>query len=253
MGLDIAVGIMIFLGAVRGWFRGFLLQAVRLGGVVGAVYLAAPVRELAKPYVAPYLETIRPDLLDRMLWWGAGVVCYLVMVGVVSTIVHYQRRRPFGDPDVSRADQSAGFLLGSAKAAVVAAFLVASLDKYAVNWVKSVPWADQQARDSMVLAWERQYRPADRIWTAPPVQQFVAYVRKMGMSGGVDLGEPGNAVAELLVPKDNPAATSAEAAAPRNPRLGLPPIGRRSLPPLDATEAEVAEQISQAVERINTP
>ncbi len=252
MGLDIAVGIMVFLGAIRGWFRGFLLQAVRLGGIVAAVYLAAPTRELARPYVAPYLATIRPDLLDRMLWWGSAVVDYVVLVGLVSTVVHYQRRRPFGDPDVSRADQSAGFLIGAAKAAVVAAFLVANLDKYALTWAKSVPWADQQARDSMVLAWERQYRPADRLWSAPPVQQFVAYVRQMGMAGGVDLGGPGNAVAEMLLPKDNPAAASAEAA-PRNPRLGLPPVGRRALPRPDATDAEVAETISQAAEAINPP
>lgn len=255
MGLDIALGIMILLGAVRGWYRGFVLQAIRLGGLVGSVYLAAPVRGLARPYVAPYLATIRPDLLDRMLWWASAVVCYLVTVGLATILVTMQRRRPYGDPDVSRADQMAGFLLAGAKTAVVLAFSVASLDRYATSWVQSVPWADEQSRTSMALAWERQYRPADKIWAAPPVQQFVAYVRQMGMSGSSPA--PGGTV-ELLTDQviqqitPAPAATSAEAP-PRNPRLGLPPVRDRLLPPPDATEDEVARKISQATDGIIHP
>ena len=265
MGLDIAIGIMVLLGAIRGWFRGFLLQAIRLGGLVGSVYVAAPVRGLAKPYVAPYLATIRPDLLDRMLWWASAVICYLVTVGLAGMLVNFRRQRPYGDPDVSRADQSAGFLLEAAKSAVIAAFLVASLDKYASSWLQSVPWANEQSRDSMVLAWERQYRPAEKIWTAPPVQQFVAYVRKMGMTGGVDLGEPANLLgqqllpkpaADLLTPLPPPDHATAEVP-PRNPRLGLPSIGDNTkadlLPSPNATEDEVSAKISQAVDKIMNP
>ncbi len=254
MGLDIALGIIIFLGSVRGWYRGFVLQAIRLGGLVGSVYLAAPVRGLARPYVAPYLATIRPDLLDRMLWWASAVVCYLVTVGLATIVVNMQRRRPYGDPDVSRADQMAGFLLAGAKAAVILAFSVASLDRYAAAWVKSVPWAEEQSQTSMALAWERQYRPADRIWAAPPVQQFVGYIRQMGLAGGVDLGQPGNLLTEQVAPQltPTPAATSAEVA-PRNPRLGLRPLSERTMPRPDATEAEVAEEISRAVEGLNHP
>ncbi len=258
MGLDIALGVLIFLGAIRGYFRGFLLQAIRLVGLVGSVYLADPARGLARPYVAPYLATIRPDLLDRMLWWASVVACYLVMVGLASTIVNLQRRRPYGDPDISRADQSMGFLLAGVKSAVVLAFVVANLDKYAVDWAKSVPWADEQARDSMALAWERQYRPADKIWTSPPVRQFVAYVRKMGMSGGADRAEPAsNLLTDQVLPRVDPSAAASAAAnaafPPRNPRLGLPPVGDRpSLPP-NATEAEVSEKISQAVDKLIHP
>ena len=45
MGLDIALGLMILLGAIRGWFRGFVLQALQLGGLVGCVYAAGPIRD----------------------------------------------------------------------------------------------------------------------------------------------------------------------------------------------------------------
>jgi len=251
MGLDIALGIMILLGAVRGWYRGFVLQAIRLAGLVGSVYLAAPVRELARPHVAPYLATIRPDLLDRMLWWASVVVCYLVTVGLASMLVHMQRRRPYGDPDISRADQLAGFLLAGAKTALILAFSVASLDRYAADWAQSVAWADEQSRTSMALAWERQYRPADKVWAAPAVQQFAAYIRKMGLQGGDDLGGPAHLLTDQVLPKLIPAKTAE--APPRNPRLGLPPRGERAIPQPDATEAEIAEKVSQAVAGLNHP
>ncbi len=254
MGLDIALGVLIFLGAIRGYFRGFLLQAIRLVGLVGSVYLADPVRGLAHPYVAPYLATIRPDLLDRMLWWASVVVCYLVAVGLASTVVNLQRRRPYGDPDISRADQSMGFVLAGVKSAVVMAFVVANLDKYAVDWAKSVPWADEQARNSMALVWERQYRPADKIWTSPPVQQFVAYVRKMGMMSGADLADPASKLlTDRVLPRVDPAAAANAAFPPRNPRLGLPPVGDGPLLPPNATEAEISERISQAVDKLIHP
>ena len=153
MGLDIAVGVVVLVGAIRGWFRGFVLQAVRLLSLIGAVFLAAPVRELIRPYVAPYLATIRVDLLDRMLWWASGVLTFLVLAGVGGGLVRLSRRRNYDDSEISRLDQSAGFLLASAKAAMTAAFLVAALDRYAADWLKSVKWADEQSRDSMVLAW----------------------------------------------------------------------------------------------------
>ncbi|HEY2158980.1 MAG TPA: CvpA family protein, partial [Isosphaeraceae bacterium] len=60
MGLDILLGLVILAAAVRGWFRGFVLQAIRLGGLVGAVYSAAPIRDAARPYVNEYLPSIRP-------------------------------------------------------------------------------------------------------------------------------------------------------------------------------------------------
>ena len=35
-------------------------------------------RDYAKPYVVPYLTTIQPDLVDRLLWWVSAVVTYFV-------------------------------------------------------------------------------------------------------------------------------------------------------------------------------
>ena len=257
MGLDIALGVIIFIGAIRGWYRGFLLQAIRLGGIVGSVYLAAPIRNLARPYVAPNLATIRPDMLDRMLWWASAIVCYLVVVGVVTMFINLQRRRPYGDPEVGRADQGAGFLLAGAKSALVMAFLVASFEKNGTKWAESVPWANEQVRTSIALAWERQYRPADQIWESPPVHHFIAYVRQMGITGGGDHAISAElAPASLLNNAFSPNFTLPKAARvevpEKNPRLGLPSYRPTQVPP-DASEAEVAAQVEQTNEEPGQP
>ncbi|HEX8200072.1 MAG TPA: CvpA family protein, partial [Isosphaeraceae bacterium] len=111
MGLDVALGVLVLLAAVRGWFRGFLLQAIRLGGLVACVYLADPVRDLARPMAREHLATISPELLDKLLWWAAAVASYVVMTGVATWLVRAYRRHPYGESDPHRGDQSAGALL----------------------------------------------------------------------------------------------------------------------------------------------
>ncbi len=144
MGLDIALGIMVLLAAIRGWFRGFVIQAIRLGGLVGCVYAAGPLRDYARVLrlALPGDADPPPPMLDRLLWWTSAVVSYVTMVvGLASLAVKLYRRRPYGEPEPNHADQFAGMLLAAGKAAVVASFLVGALDKYALSWVKQVPWA----------------------------------------------------------------------------------------------------------------
>ncbi len=183
MGLDIVLGGLVLVGAVRGWFRGFVIQAIRLGGVVACVYAAAPLRDLARPHVRDYLNGLRPELLDRLLWWTACVLGYVVSVSLASAMVRLYRRQPYGDPDPYRGDQAAGFLLGGAKGLLVAIFLVGAIQHHLPSQIDRIEWADKQLKQSKALVWAHTHRPADQIWAAPPVQNFVAYVQKMGISG----------------------------------------------------------------------
>jgi hypothetical protein len=238
MGLDIALGIMILLGAIRGWFRGFVLQAVRLGGLVGCVYLADPIRDYARPYVIPYLGTIPPNLLDRMLWWTSAVVTYLTIVGLGSLAVKLYRKRPYGEPEPNRADQFAGMLLAGAKAAVVAAFLVGGLDKYGLVWVKQTGWASDLTNSSVVLGWQEQYRPSEKIWTAAPVQHFVAHVRQMGITSPSPESGPS---LDIQIPPLQTAET-------RPPRLDLP-----TAEPLDPKSADFTRKFDEELRKLNRP
>src|SRR5262245_59554441 len=108
MGLDLALGGLVLFTAFRGWLRGFVIQAIRLAGLVASVYVAAPVRDEVKPYVLDYLPAMRPDLVDRILWWTAVVVSYFVIVGGASLLVAATRRRAYGLDEPNRSDQFAG-------------------------------------------------------------------------------------------------------------------------------------------------
>ena len=236
MGLDIALGVMVGLGAIRGWFRGFTLQAIHLGGLIGCVYAATPIRDQARPYVVPYLANVPPVMLDRMLWWLSAVVSYLTMVGLASMAVKVYRRRPYGEPEPNRADQFAGMVLSAGKAAVIAAFLVGALDKYALSWVKQVSWAGDLTKASTVLTWNEQYHPSERIWEAAPVQNFVGYVQQMGVAG----------------PSGPDASTTTDArtvqTASRPPRLDLP-----AGDPLDPNSPDFAAKFDEEFRKANRP
>ena len=249
MGLDIALGIVILIGAIRGWFRGFLLPAIRLASLVGCVYAAAPIREYARPHVVPYLTTVPAARLDQLLWWLSAFTAFVVVTGLSGLIIAMQRRKPaFGEPDANRADQFAGMLLGATQAAVVAAFVVAGLDQYARQWAETIPWADRQAKTSRALVLQADYHPAERIWTSPPVRQFVAHVHRMGIATSPRAGAESN----LNPGADSDAAPVAEiapvqTAASRAPRLALPE------PPEvpSASADDFLHAFDQAIERLD--
>ena len=235
MGLDVILGIFVLFGAIRGWFRGFVLQAIRLGGLVGCVYAADPIRVLARPHVTPYLNAVPAYALDRMLWWSSAVASYIAMVGLASLAVKVYRKRPYGEPEPNRADQFAGLLLAGVKGAVVASFLVGALDKYALTFVRQHSWATDLTHSSTALTWNEQYKPSERIWDAAPVQHFVAQVQKMGIAGSTETpatveGQTAQAASRTPSPRppEPKAAGPAVARLRRESRRGTPearPVG----------------------------
>jgi len=183
MGLDLALGGLVLVMAIRGWLKGFLLQAIRLTGLVLCVYAADPVRDQLKPQVIGHLPTIRPELMDRILWWSSAVASYVLLVGVATLAVKLYRRQTYGVlEEPNRSDQFAGSLLGAAKATVVAAFILAGVEKYALNHLKQLPWAAKQVETSRTMALNERYQPVPRLWATAPVQHFVRHVQQMGLS-----------------------------------------------------------------------
>jgi uncharacterized membrane protein required for colicin V production len=235
MGLDLALGGLVLISALRGWLRGFLLQAIRILGLVSSVYVAVPVRDQVKPYAVDYLPTMRPELVDRILWWSSAVVSYFVIVGVASLVLAVSRRQAYGPPEPNRNDQFAGLGLGVLKGLLVASFLVAGLERYGQPHLRQVAWADEQARTSMAWDWNQRYHPAARVWGAPPVQRFVAHVQKMGLRG----------------PADNGDASEAVQTASRTPKMALPSSPSPS-PEADWDAVETVESLRKALEAIDT-
>ncbi|MHB1561633.1 MAG: CvpA family protein [Isosphaeraceae bacterium] len=261
MGLDVALGIVILIAAIRGWIKGFVYQAIRLGGLVACVYLADPVRDQAKPHVVRYLSSVPPELIDRLLRWVAATVSYIILVGATSLVLKLTKRPevPGLPSQRSRHDQFAGFLLGIAKGALVAAFLTAGIQMFALKQLEPFPWATNQARQSWALRWDNQYHPAEQIWRSPPVQHLVNHIRRMGCGyedgagNGVEKsGAPAEPVVQTAsrdgVIRDGRAAVSVDdnASGPPAPPSVDTPTQRIDDPELEKTIAEVKAAVEAA-------
>lgn len=238
MGLDITLGVLVLVAAVRGWFRGFLGQAIRLGSLVACVYLADPIRDVALPYAREQLPTMRPEVLGKLLWWVGAAASFVVLAGVATGILKLSRRKPYGEADPRRGDQSAGFLLGGLKGLIVAAFLVAGIERYAAHYLKDLDWVQEQLATSQAMALGQQYRPADRIWESPPVRQYVAHIRRQGIEGSPELRPPSGSERKV-------AAQSPQLEIPPQPESEPEdrPLSDRELnAALDQIERELKEQ-----------
>jgi uncharacterized membrane protein required for colicin V production len=250
MGFDLSLGVIILIAAVRGWFQGFVSQAVRLGGLVACVYLAEPVRDYAKPHVLPYLPSIQPELVDRLLWWVSAAATYVALVGVVSLVIKMTRRPEIpGISPSGRNDQFAGFLLGAAKGALIATFATAGIERYALEQIKTITWADEQVKNSWALKWSEDYRPVPRIWASPPVRHFVNYVERMGLRKP---GEPSQVPAGEESASEIPAVrTVSRPDVPKiatdGGRAGEIPAPSPPFPPAIKTPAERPDADDQAI------
>ena len=236
MGLDLALGAVILLAAIRGWLRGFVSQAIRLAGFVGCFYLADPVRDQARPYVLSRLPKVDPALMDRMLWWASAVVSYVVVVGLATLAIKLMRRPDAsGSSETRRDDRFAGFLFGAAKGAVVAVFLTAAVQKYGLEAAKRSEWAGKQVENSKALAWNQKYQPVPKIWESPPVRRFVEHIQRNGLSPTPVAAPAADEVADLH-PDDG---------ARRPPRLDFAPLDPTAADPDLDLDPEVAEDLER--------
>ncbi len=242
MGLDITLGALVLLAGIRGWLKGFLIQAIHLVALISCVFLADPLRDLARPYVKDYFPNVESSLIDRFLWWAAAVLGYLLVSGIPISLVRLYRKRPAAELEPRWGDYGAGFLLGLAKGVVGVAFLVWGFDLYAApRYVAEHTWVSQQIGSSRLLPLARSYRPAERIWASEPVRLFVQRVKTRGLGSHAE--EPSNTpetpppISAQKTPQTVPAAL------PRHPILTVPatktpdPKSSRFLDDLDAALA----------------
>jgi uncharacterized membrane protein required for colicin V production len=243
MGLDIALGVMVLVAAIRGWFKGFVLQAIHIAALVGCVYLADPLRDLARPYVRDYFPGVQPELLDRLMWWTGAVAAYLVTAGVaVSTVRLYRRRHYLEGLEPNRGDQGAGFLLGAAKGGLVVIFLAAGIGRHVPSYIQSGGWIAQQIERSWSIKLTHQYHPAEQVWNSVPVQTLVTRIRQRG------LWEKPAAPAQ---PSETAPPAQAERSRPEAPVPAALPSKTLAVPPprLDPRSPTFLDDVDRAITR----
>ncbi len=246
MGLDIALGVVILASAIRGWFKGFLRQAIVLAALVGCVYAADPLRDLARPYAAKNFPSIAAPVLDRLLWWSAAVISYFLVSGIGLSILKSSRKRTYGDPEPNRSDQGAGFTLGALKGAIVAAFLASGIAQYAPPFLKGNHFAEEQTERSYALKWSDRYRPAELLWNSPPVRSFVARVRTRGMWGSQETQEERTETAKIERDASEKKARPASTEVPRTASNRTKPL---QIPSLDPDDPEFARKLERELRR----
>ena len=171
MGLDLALGLIVLLAAIRGWLKGFVLQAIRLAGLVACVYAADPVRDLAKPYVLPNLPSIRPeaggppDLVGRLR--RSATSCSSGW-RPWSSNSHAVRRSGWRSRIATTS--SPGLCSGAAKGCWWRFSWSRDWTNMRRDRIQGIAWAEEQAKTSKVLKWNARYEPAAKIWASPPVR-----------------------------------------------------------------------------------
>lgn len=252
MGVDITLGLVVLIAAIRGYMKGFVLQAIRLGSLAGGIYAAGPIRDYARPYIHPNFPTIAPELLDRLVWWAGSVVSYLAMNGLATWLYQSSKKRPLGEPEPDRADQGAGFVLGAAKGVLVASALALVIDQYALGHLKNIAWLEDQSRDSKALVWSREYQPAQKVWESPPVQTLVQHVRENGlMAAPFGFGTRGETL-KTKAEEPAPPPADRQASAPAEPPLRLPQPPSLAIPTGPKPEpgsADFLRDFDRALER----
>ncbi|MFO0957871.1 MAG: CvpA family protein [Isosphaeraceae bacterium] len=211
MGLDIAMGLVVLSGAIRGYLRGFVLQAIRLAGLAAGPFLADPIRDYLQPQLAPQFPSIGPELLSRLIWWSAAVLSFVTLTGLGGLTYRLSQRRSMGEPEPNYADQGAGFVFGLAKGAIVAIAMVGLIDKYALDSLKKIAWVDEQVKTSQALALSKQYEPAQKLWETAPIQAYVAQIRR---NGSLTPKDATSAVVEVLAHSQGAVEKPAEALKP---------------------------------------
>ncbi|MGO9600729.1 MAG: CvpA family protein [Isosphaeraceae bacterium] len=221
MGLDLALGVIVLFAAFRGWLKGFVSQAVRIVGFIACFYLADPLRDQARPFLLGKMPAINPSLMDRILWWIAAVVSYVLLVGLTTLIIQLSRNPPPKDSTLSarREDQIGGLIIGLGKGLLVAAALATAAENYKATLIQNIPLIERQCRGSYTLAWTAIYRPIPRLLATVPVRNFVEHITRNGLNGRMQPEvEAEKNVAERDLIEGEPAAEL--------PRLFSEPLGK---------------------------
>jgi len=218
MGLDVTLGVLVLLAGIRGWFKGFVRQAIPIAALVGCVYLADPLRDLARPHAREFFPSIGHGILDRLLWWISAVVGYLATSGIAFAIVKSFRKRTYGEPEPNRTDQGAGFTLGVVKGLVIASCIASALQAYGPKYYEKAPFVEDQAKKSRAMEWADRFHPAETLWKSPPVRAAVARVKTRGLGAE----EEAPALAKPKPVRSPQASEPVQTASERPKTLSLP-------------------------------
>lgn len=123
-GVDIVVGVICLILAIRGAFKGFVWQTVRTLGAIGALWAATLLHEPVGTWLVERLDFIPASWSDFVGWVSVAIGVWLV----VSFIAHLARG-VIRSADLTGGDRVLGFVLGAVLGIALSTFLFAIYGK----------------------------------------------------------------------------------------------------------------------------
>ena len=136
-------------------------------------------------------------------------------------------------------------MLGAGKGVLVAAASrPPRIEKYGMEPIKTVPWAEEQVKTSWAAKWNEEYHPVPRIWASPPVRHLVNYVDRMGLRKP---GEPSQSPAGEETDGEGPAVRTASR--PSDPQVASDAHHASEPPSPEASSGSAAQPPAERLDR----
>lgn len=178
MGIDIFFGIVLFIGAWRGYRRGFAEQMLLWAGLVVAFLFAEPIANWAAPKLGGKLTYFPEHLRPSVLYLAAIVVVWLAIYIAGSINLSVYRKRIYGENRPSRPDRILGFGMGAAQGALIVS-LIAFLWVYVPQGIRESETVKKEYDASRGMKLAEEYRVVERVIDTEEVQRAWGHVRQI--------------------------------------------------------------------------
>lgn len=178
MGFDIAIGIVLLLGAVRGFKKGFARQILTLTSLILAFVFAKPLAErLAGPLAGP-LEQFPEAVAESMVYTGSLLGLFLVVNLFGTLYLYVYRTRSLGVNAPSLQDRIVGVFVGVAVGGFIACVLISQVSRLPAM-VRESDIVQTHFTGSRGVKLAMEYQISTRVWETPEVQRAYLHAGRL--------------------------------------------------------------------------
>lgn len=178
MGFDIAVGIVLFLGAVRGFKKGFARQILTVSSLVIALVFADPLAKHFPKQVHKLVEDYPADIAESMLGTGALLLIFLLINGAGTLYLYVYRTRSLGVNTPSLGDRIVGIGMGVAIAAFIACIGIATY-RYLPSTIRENDLVQSHYEKSRAIKLAEENQIAEKVWETQEVQRAYLHMGRL--------------------------------------------------------------------------
>lgn len=178
MGFDIAIGIVLLLGAIRGFKKGFARQILTISSIVIAFVFAKTLAERLASPLAKFLQDY-PDQISESIVYTGSLLGIFLTINLVGTLYLYvYRTRTMGVNVPSVQDRIVGILVGVVVAGFVGCVLIAQYERLP-SMIRENDAVQSHYTASHGVKLAQEHRIAARVWETPEVQRTYEHMGRL--------------------------------------------------------------------------